>query len=64
MAKPKSPGRKTVEQNEPACDLPAAAVIWSSSQEEKLLLDSVFMGQLGLTGEVRRYLNQNQEVRN
>jgi len=40
--------------NEPACDLAAAAAIWSSSQEKKLPLGSVFIGELGLTGEVRR----------
>ncbi len=40
--------------NEPACDLAAAAAIWSSSQDKKLPLGSVFIGELGLTGEVRR----------
>jgi DNA repair protein RadA/Sms len=40
--------------HEPACDLAAAAAIWSSSQDNALPLGSVFIGELGLTGEVRR----------
>ncbi len=40
--------------NEPACDLAAAAAIWSSAEERTLPSDAVFIGELGLTGEVRR----------
>ena len=40
--------------SEPACDLAAAAAIWSSIEERPLPSDWVFMGELGLTGEVRR----------
>ena len=39
---------------EPACDLAAAAAIWSSCEERALPADWVFVGELGLTGEVRR----------
>ena len=39
---------------DPACDLAAAVAIWSSSQEKAIPLGWVFMGELGLTGEVRR----------
>lgn len=40
--------------NEPACDLAAAVSIWSSLRDHPLPLDWVFIGELGLTGEVRR----------
>jgi DNA repair protein RadA/Sms len=40
--------------SEPACDLAAAAAIWSSAQERALPRDWVFIGELGLTGEVRK----------
>jgi DNA repair protein RadA/Sms len=40
--------------SEPACDLAAAAAIWSSSEERPIPSDWVFIGELGLTGEVRR----------
>jgi len=40
--------------SEPACDLGAAAAIWSSSEERSFPNDWVFIGELGLTGEVRR----------
>ncbi len=40
--------------SEPACDLAAAAAIWSSAREQALPLDWIFLGELGLTGEVRR----------
>jgi len=40
--------------SEPACDLAAAAAIWSSIEERALPPDWVWMGELGLTGEVRR----------
>jgi DNA repair protein RadA/Sms len=40
--------------NEPACDLAAAAAIWSSAEDRALPLGWVFLGELGLTGEVRR----------
>jgi DNA repair protein RadA/Sms len=39
---------------EPACDLAAAAAIWSSYEERALPSDWVWIGELGLTGEVRR----------
>lgn len=39
---------------EPACDLAAAAAIWSSFEEKAIPLGWVFLGELGLTGEVRR----------
>jgi DNA repair protein RadA/Sms len=40
--------------DEPACDLAAAAAIWSSFEEKPLPPDWAFIGELGLTGEVRR----------
>jgi DNA repair protein RadA/Sms len=40
--------------SEPACDLAAAAAIWSSAEERPLPLQWVLIGELGLTGEVRR----------
>lgn len=40
--------------SEPACDLAAAASIWSSYEEKPLPSDWIFIGELGLTGEVRR----------
>jgi DNA repair protein RadA/Sms len=39
---------------EPACDLAAAAAIWSSAEERPLPQGWVLIGELGLTGEVRR----------
>jgi DNA repair protein RadA/Sms len=39
---------------EPACDLAAAAAIWSSYEEKPLPAGWVFIGEVGLTGEVRR----------
>ena len=39
---------------EPACDLAVAAAIWSSTEERKLEMGTVFIGELGLTGEIRR----------
>jgi DNA repair protein RadA/Sms len=39
---------------EPACDLAAAAAIWSSAAERAFPENWVFVGELGLTGEVRR----------
>lgn len=48
--------------NEPASDLAAAAAIWSSSQDKKLPLGSVFIGELGLTGEVRRVSQSDSRV--
>lgn len=39
---------------EPACDLAAAAAIWSSHSNRPLPQGSVWIGELGLTGEVRR----------
>ncbi len=40
--------------SEPACDLAAAAAIFSSYEEKAFPSDWVFMGELALTGEVRR----------
>lgn len=40
--------------SEPACDLAAAAAIWSSDHEFALPAGWVFLGELGLTGEIRR----------
>ena len=40
--------------SEPACDLAAAAAIWSSMQEKPFPADCVFIGELALTGETRR----------
>ena len=39
---------------EPACDLAVAAAIWSRTEERKLVMGTVFIGELGLTGEIRR----------
>ncbi|MFZ9594717.1 MAG: DNA repair protein RadA [Bdellovibrionia bacterium] len=39
---------------EPACDLAAVAAIWSSFEERALPLGWAFVGEVGLTGEVRR----------
>ena len=40
--------------SEPACDLAALVAIWSSANEEALPADWVFIGEVALTGEVRR----------
>jgi DNA gyrase subunit A len=40
--------------SEPACDLAAAAAIWSSDHEIPLPSGWLFLGELGLTGEIRR----------
>jgi DNA repair protein RadA/Sms len=40
--------------SEPACDLAAVAAIWSSIEEEAFPLHWAWIGELGLTGEVRR----------
>ncbi|MBC7692192.1 MAG: DNA repair protein RadA [Methylotenera sp.] len=40
--------------SEPACDLAAAAAIWSSLEERAFPADWVFIGELALTGEARR----------
>jgi DNA repair protein RadA/Sms len=40
--------------SEPACDLAAAAAIWSSSADFAIPNGWLFIGELGLTGEVRR----------
>ncbi|HTL11411.1 MAG TPA: DNA repair protein RadA [Bdellovibrionota bacterium] len=39
---------------EPAADLAAVAAIWSSCADHALPLDWAFVGEVGLTGEVRR----------
>jgi DNA repair protein RadA/Sms len=40
--------------SEPACDLAAAAAIWSSAVDIAVPNGWIFIGELGLTGEVRR----------
>jgi DNA repair protein RadA/Sms len=40
--------------SEPACDLAAVAAIWSSVEDHAFPLDWAWIGELGLTGEVRR----------
>lgn len=40
--------------SEPACDLAAAAAIWSSAMDRAIPNGWIFIGELGLTGEVRR----------
>ncbi len=40
--------------SEPACDLAAAAAIWSSFEDFAIPADWAIIGELGLTGEVRR----------
>jgi DNA repair protein RadA/Sms len=40
--------------SEPACDLAAAAAIWSSTMDHPVPNGWIFIGELGLTGEVRR----------
>ncbi len=40
--------------SEPACDLAAAAAIWSSALGREIPSDWIFIGEVGLTGEVRR----------
>lgn len=40
--------------SEPACDLAASAAIWSSLEEQAFPNDWAFIGEVGLTGEVRR----------
>jgi DNA repair protein RadA/Sms len=40
--------------SEPACELAAAAAIWSSYEDKAIPRGWVLLGELGLTGEVRR----------
>lgn len=40
--------------SEPASDLAAAAAIWSSRQSIAIPADMAFVGEIGLTGEIRR----------
>ncbi len=40
--------------SEPACDLAAIAAIWSSVEDRPFPMDWAWIGELGLTGEVRR----------
>ena len=40
--------------SEPACDLAAASAIWSSAKDMSLPHDWAYVGEVGLTGEVRR----------
>lgn len=47
--------------SEPACDLAAAAAIWSSHEERAIPAGWVFLGEVGLTGEVRRI--SQEEIR-
>ena len=39
--------------DEPACDLPAAAVLWSSLTDKPIGEDIILLGEIGLGGEVR-----------
>lgn len=48
--------------SEPACDLAAAAAIWSSHEEKPLPEGWVFIGELGLTGEVRRVAQMDLRI--
>ena len=48
--------------SEPACDLAAAAAIWSSYEEKTLPSHTVLIGELGLTGEVRRVSQMDVRV--
>jgi DNA repair protein RadA/Sms len=48
--------------SEPACDLAAAAAIWSSFEEKAFPLDWIFIGELGLTGEVRRVVQLDTRI--
>jgi DNA repair protein RadA/Sms len=48
--------------SEPACDLAAAAAIWSSFEERAFPADCVFLGELGLTGEVRKVGQLDQRI--
>lgn len=47
---------------EPACDLAAAAAIWSSFEEKAFPNDWIFLGELGLTGEVRKVPSLEQRI--
>lgn len=47
---------------EPACDLAAAAAIWSSHEELAFPGDWLFIGELGLTGEVRKVSQMEMRV--
>ena len=47
---------------EPACDLAAAAAIWSSAQDHAIPIDWIFIGELGLTGEVRRVAQSDVRI--
>jgi DNA repair protein RadA/Sms len=48
---------------EPACDLAAAAAIFSSAEEVPFPHDWIFIGELGLTGEVRKVTAIDLRVR-
>ncbi len=48
--------------DEPACDLAAAAAIWSSLEDRAFPSDWVFLGELGLTGEVRKVSSIEQRI--
>src|SRR5690606_15355771 len=48
--------------SEPAADLAAAAAIWSSARAKPLPPDWVFIGEVGLTGEVRRVSNPQTRI--
>ena len=48
--------------SEPACDLAAAAAIWSSANEVAVPSDWIFIGELGLTGEVRKVSQTDARV--
>src|SRR5690606_3075527 len=48
---------------EPACDLAAAAAIYSSAEEQPFPHDWIFIGELGLTGEVRKVSSVDLRIR-
>lgn len=48
--------------SEPACDLGAIAAIWSSFKDIPLPKSSLFLGEVGLTGEVRKVSQMDMRI--
>ncbi|MCM0604955.1 MAG: DNA repair protein RadA [Xanthomonadaceae bacterium] len=48
--------------SEPACDLGAIAAIWSSFKDIPLPKSSLFLGEVGLTGEVRKVSQMEMRI--
>lgn len=48
--------------SEPACDLGAIAAIWSSFKDIPLPKSSIFLGEVGLTGEVRKVSQMDMRI--